>query len=54
MAELMSAISHLMYDNCSELPSTEAEVTSSPSLPAVWIGMYALKGAGHAPVTFHL
>ena len=32
MAELLSAISHLMYDNnCSELPGTE--VTSSPNLP---------------------
>ena len=33
VAELMSAISRLMYDNCSELPGTE--VTSSPNLPAV-------------------
>ena len=36
MAELASVISHLMYDNCSELPSTETEVTSSPSLPALY------------------
>ena len=33
VAKLTSAISHLMYDNCSELPGTE--VTFSPNLPAV-------------------